>query len=376
VLIRKDITVDEVEGLYVSLVEDVLEFEIPNGYKSLRIGLIARLSQFFISAAKQKNSKLNFSWVSENEAERQLDLVNDPVCLTALMISDNVFGTNNSPIKSAMNTLFVDRFNNSVSEYGRQVQMMAVDHSILKYANPECFYSLCEEGATLRDPTYYFELLKGFLNENAKQSDFNIAEYEGLGELLAELVNNTDQHARGGYLRGEELKSVRSVVITCHQITREQNLDDICGKNNPVAAYTASLRPIDRAFNFIEISIFDSGPGIYKSFSGQSIPVTIEEEAEILLRSFQDGVTSKINGVGVGRGLNKARHILNERKGFLAIRTGRLSVYRDYDTLPLDDAGYEGFDTRFLDEMTGSLSKCSEMHGVEGVSYTILVPLR
>ena len=97
----------------------------------------------------------------------------------------------------------------------------------------------------------------------------------------------------------------------------------------------------------------------------------------VLFNSFLNGVTSKVNGIGVGRGLNKARLILNQRNGFIAIRSGRLSVYRDYKANPLVNLiDLESPDIEFFDENTRQSDEYSEMTNVEGVSYTILVPLR
>src|SRR5690606_9575140 len=109
------------------------------------------------------------------------------------------------------------------------------------------------------------------------------------------------------------------------------------------------------------------------SFSSISAPTSLEEEAEITFRCFDDGITSKPNGIGMGRGLHRARRLLNARGGFLSVRTGRLSVYRDFYSHPvLGGEAEHGF--KFFDEQTKSSSVATAMSAVEGVSYTILVP--
>jgi hypothetical protein len=373
--ISKNATVDDIENLYKKVENFDQVLQVPNGFKSLRIGLVARLSQFFITIAKQRNVTFSFPWVDVDKESSIEKIIEDPCCLTALLMSDHIVDKDHVIIKSKINSKLVNRFDESIFKKGRKLQMMAVDHSIAKYATPECFYGHHDGVPYSRNSSYYYEIISGFIKDRAKQSDLKYSEHVGLGELLSELIDNTDQHARLDYQNGLSSKSVRSVVLNCHQITTGQDLLKICGDGNSISNYVSSLTDRNRSFNLLEISINDSGPGYYHSFNYLREKPTLSEEADILFRCFSDGVTSKVNGVGVGRGLDKAIHILNDRNGYLGIRAGRLSVYRDYKNLPLDNKGFNGNDLRFNDEVNGSLSRNTEMEFAEGVSYTILVPL-
>ena len=376
-LIKKSTSVEDVERYYLEAMTATDKIEIVNGYKSLRIGLIPRLAQFFITLAKRKQIPFQFSWVKLNDTVTQKNIVNDPICVSAILMSDEVLNDQGYPLKKLLNEQLVNRFSQSIFKSGRQIQMMAIDHSIENFANPECFYLQTATGFNNRDASYYYELLTSYFKEVNRTADFKATDFDGLSELLAELIDNTDQHGKSDFNQGIIDKSVRSVVLTSHLLKRGEDISKSCGDNNPIADYINSVKSTDTPLHLLEISIFDSGPGIYKSFKKGGESSSFNDEAKVLFNSFLNGVTSKVNGIGVGRGLNKARLILNKRNGFIAVRSGRLSVYRNYKTTPLADLNtLESVDIDFFDEKTGQSNNYSQMHNVEGVSYTILVPLR
>lgn len=376
-LIKKNTSVEDVERYYLEVTTTTDKIEIVNGYKSLRIGLIPRLAQFFITLAKRTQIPFQFSWVKLNDTVTQKSIVNDPICVSAILMSDEVFSEQGLPLKKLLNKQLVNRFAQPIFKNGRQIQMMAVDHSIKKFANPECFYLPSTTGFINRDATYYYELLISYFKEVNRAADFKVTDFDGLSELLAELIDNTDQHGKFDFNQGIFDKSVRSVVLTSHMLRKGEDISKSCGDNNPIVDYINSVKSVDTTLHLLEISILDSGPGIYKSFNKDTEHASINDEATVLFKSFLNGVTSKVNGFGVGRGLNKARLILNKRSGFIAIRSGRLSVYRDYKASPLADlTNLDSLDIKFFDENTRQSNEYSEMSNVEGVSYTILVPLR
>lgn len=378
-IVPKNISVSEIEELYEKIAPEEHSIEIPNGYKSLKIGLISRLSQFFITLAKQYDPAFNFNWLSPDDEVRTKNTISDPICLTAILCSDRIYGTDKTPIKKLINKLLVERFNIPIYRNGRQIQLIAIDHSIERYAKPECFYTTVNGKTFPRESTYYHELLKEFIGSVAKNSDFEDSEFVGTSELLAELIDNTDQHAKSDYMRGISKNSVRTAIINCHLLKKGQDLKNICGDNNPISNYVKSIKQDKETLHLLEISIFDSGPGLYKSFKVETNTShdNFKEEIKIFHQCFKNGFTSKPNGIGVGRGLNKARLILNERKGYLSIRSGRLAVYRDFQKTPLTSIeNMESLDLRFLDERTHKTDIFSQMKNVEGLSYTILVPLK
>ncbi|MFT6910111.1 MAG: hypothetical protein ACJAS1_006839 [Oleiphilaceae bacterium] len=377
-LINKKTSVDDIERYYSEVNETTDVIQIVNGFKSLNIGLIPRLAQFFITIAKKTEIPFEFSWVKLNDDVTQDNIVKDAICVTAILMSDRIYGENNSPIKKMLNERLFNRFKQPVFKNGRQVQMMAIDHSIEEFAYPDCFYRKAggDGKITIRDSNHYKELLTSYFNDVNRRTDFTSSDFEALSELLAELIDNTEQHSKSEFTQGFTDKSVRSVVLNSHLLRRGEDMSNLCGENNPTAEYINSIKNNDESLHLLEISIFDSGVGIFKSFKGEREQATISQEAEVLFKSFLNGVTSKVNGIGVGRGLNKARLILNDRNGFISIRSGRLSVYRNYKVNPLQDLiNSESSDIQFFDEISRNDAEYSEMNNVEGLSYTVLVPV-
>ena len=375
-LIPKGVTIAEIENLYSSVGKNIT-FEIPNGFRGQRISIIPRLSQFFITLLKIHSPKINFSWVSEDQLIAQQAIIDDPICLTALLMADEVYSSEGRPLKRLMNNLLIKRFDSSIYKKGRSIHMTAVDHSIEKYAMPECFYFEMDGKIGVRESIFYFELIKEYLSEVAKQANFSDDDLVKIGDLLAELIENTDEHALSDYVTGLAQKSVRSVVLNCHQVQNGQNISKVCGEGTPVFDYITNIKHADQPLDILEISIFDSGPGLYRSFEKNPEMATLQEEYTSLSNCFREGVTSKPNGVGFGRGLNKARLILDKKNAFVSIRTGRLSVYRNFHTSPLlnlEDPDKP--DVGFYDEINKSDTNFSENSAVEGLAYTILVPLK
>ncbi|WP_146241906.1 hypothetical protein [Pseudomonas jessenii] len=375
-LIAKDISIDHIEDLYRQY-GDGSSFSIPNGFKTLRIGLTSRLSQFFITQEKKYNSPLYFSWVNPENQNNTSDIIADPICLTALLMAEEIIGENKKPIKRDLSSLLVKRFDTPVFRKGRQIQMLAIDHSIDKYAKPECFYYLDNEVKIPQTASYYFDIVQEYLKKIAKDSKLRTRDYIGIGELLAELVDNTDQHGRSDYAKGISSRSVRAAILNSHLIPAGADASSICGENNSISSYIDTFRRKKESFSLLEISVFDSGPGVYKSFPKSKTQPSLLEESEVVTNCFKNGITSKPNGIGLGRGLDRARKILNDRQGYLSIRTGRLAMYRDFRKNPISEqAESDAQDVQLFDELTGKQNIFSEMSEVEGVSYIILVPLK
>lgn len=365
--INKDITVDQVEELYDDLQRPLM---IPNGFKSLNIGLTARLAQFFITQQKRFETINSFLWFAPDQKLKRESVLDDPICLTALLMANDITGPKGEHIKRDLSKYLVERFIKSIYLNRRKVQMFAIDHSISKYAYPDCFYE--PQATSPQTPFHYYVLLQEYFRLFVRNSRFSNRDFMGLGELLAELIDNTEQHGKSDYIRGKSSRSVRAVIFTTHLMTTGQDSESYCGKSGPIGDYVKSFRRRNETFSVLELTIIDSGPGIYKSFSDTPDAPELDLEAKCVMLSFMNGMTSKPNGFGLGRGLDRARKILNERKAYLSLRTGRLAMYRNFNSKPLTSES----DVGLFDEQTGSASEFTEMSNVEGVAFTILVPLQ
>src|SRR6185369_9936312 len=137
------------------------------------------------------------------------------------------------------------------------------------------------------------------------------------------------------------------------------------------------LRP-----SFFELSIFDSGPGLALRWLGRPLgpDERIEDEYTAVMACLHKHGTSSAH-THRGIGLHSVMRTLSERKGFLKIRTGRLSVYRDFVSDPyvgqeeeVSDGEKEKSTTYMLD-WHSKTSRLNTMPRAEGTLVTMFIPL-
>lgn len=372
-------TNESLESLYDGL--DTEEVNLPRTFKKLRLGLLPRISQFFITLLKHhSDTSIKFFQLDVHDNEGINDLLADPQSLTAILMAENVFGKSiekeRMELKSRLNKSLQERLDKSIYKEGHRLQLFAVDHSARKYAYPSCFY-LPEGTMSLKQSEFYSKLLERFINSCAKGSNLTTEEKDSLGELLFELVENTDQHGKSDFTSAHSERSVRGLIVDYKLITGNQQSQTIGGENTVITEYLEGIRDKNRTVHLLEISIFDSGTGIAESLKN-SVPLDISNinyEAQVISKSFAKGITSKSNPIGYGRGLHNVRKVLSDRKGFVSIRTGRVSLYRDFNKNDLNEKDVEQLS--LFDEVNRTASKnYTELKAVEGLAYSILVPIK
>jgi hypothetical protein len=375
------ITNDEIEQLYEKIGDDVIN--LPQQFKTLRLGLLPRICQLFITALKYNpNKKVKFFQFESSKENAVADLLSSPHCLTSTLMSDEVYEKDivlNEKktlveLKSRINADLQTRLNESIHRTGQRVQLFAVDHSIKKYSFPSCFYS--PEGSNaLKQSEFYTKMLERIVELSPTKSNVTEGQLSDLGHAIYELVENTEQHGKLEINTGKINKSVRGLVIDYKLITKEQSSESIGGENTAITDYLEGIRVNDRTVHMLEISVFDSGEGIFKTLeSTNNENVSVQDEVDVVKKSFAKGITSKSDYRGVGRGLNSVKNVLAQRHGFISFRTGRIGVYRDFNLQPLREAESEPLS--LFDENNKSENNFNKLASVEGLACSILVPLR
>lgn len=383
--VSSDITNEEIESLYIKYEESSdKSLNLPRSFKNLRLGLLPRICQFFITVLKRNSTvSLKFFQLQVDDKQGITELTEDPQSLTAILMAESVFGKDKVEsgqirkveLKSNMNQALQFRLNNSVYKKGHRVQLFAVDHSVPKYAYPTCFYS--PVGSTnLKQSGFFSTLIQKFIKSTVTESVLSNEDTDSLGEMIFEIVENTDQHSKVDYENGKQERSVRAVVIDHKMMTENQQSSNVGGDNTAITDYLESLRQSNRTVHLLEISLFDSGQGIARNLASKlNLNIlNVDEEARAISASFAKGITSKANDKGFGRGLHNVRKVLNERNGFISIRTGRVALYRDFNTDSLFEQENEFLS--LYDETSKTLNEFTELSAVEGLACSILVPLR
>lgn len=375
------ITNDEIEKLYEKIGDDVIN--LPQQFKTLRLGLLPRICQLFITVLKPSpNKKVKFFQFESSKKNSVADLLSSPHSLTSTLMSDEVYEKDiilngkKTPVelKSKINVDLQTRLNESIYRTAQRVQLFAVDHSIKKYAYPSCFYS--PEGFnSLKQSEFYTKLLERIVELSPTKSNVTEGQLSDLGHAIYELIENTEQHGKLEINTGKVSKSIRALVIDYKLITKDQSSASIGGENTAITDYLEGIRTTDKTVHMLEISVFDSGEGIFKTLeSTNNVNVSVQNEVDVVKKSFAKGITSKSDYRGVGRGLNNVKNVLAQRHGFISFRTGRIGVYRDFNLQPLIEADSEPLS--LFDENNKSENNFNELASVEGLACSILVPLR
>jgi hypothetical protein len=201
-----------------------------------------------------------------------------------------------------------------------------------------------------------------------------------LGAILHELFKNTHAWARTDEYNVPLLRSVRGLLAQGHSWAEHEAMEVACG-SPALAAYLSApgIRTPEGRWRFLELSMFDSGPGLARRWlsghiDGAANPAnpTPEEEYRACVECFMRWNSS--TGAGhKGVGLHEVMLTLSRLNAFFRVRTGRLSLYRDLVARPY--AGSSGEDCSLTD-WTSMSDSLTALGATEGVLYTMLIPIK
>jgi hypothetical protein len=200
-------------------------------------------------------------------------------------------------------------------------------------------------------------------------SDLDASGAEALGGMLYEIFKNTEDHALTDW-NGDRLKLSIRAIKTSHLSPATDDLERIVGDFEPLVRYCAGLRPPPggRQLHLFEFSILDSGHGFAQSWTKRPLTdLNAEEEETAVKECFGQGSAKPYRHAG--QGLPHVIRLLRQERGFLRLRTGRLSLFADFS----QQVGLEDADAR--------LEKWNAPDGVPlataaGTLITILIPMR
>lgn len=260
------------------------------------------------------------------------------------------------------------------------IMIPCFDHYSNEKGLPHWFYPydflFCETPSNLDNSIYHiFNNLtrnyRGRLNKNVS------ATFDDLVKIIWELLKNTDEHAKRDYLdEAKLLPSSRGLFMKIQRNSKSvfiENTNHLGLKKYYESAFN------NEEHNFIlEISVFDSGPGLVKRFMGEnwSIVENISTDIDAVRKCLIKGQTSVITSQGKnkGYGLDEVLRLLDIQRGFLKIRTGRVSIYRDLIETPYKIT-QELNEIELIDWEKNSSSEYSEMNNTEGTLITLAYPL-
>ena len=200
-----------------------------------------------------------------------------------------------------------------------------------------------------------------------------------IGRVFYELFCNTHEHGSREKLKSKWIKPANRVLYTNAINLVESAVNAIKVENTALGNYLNSFSMTSsNRYRFIELSLIDSGLGFVgrwiadNKYTGSASELGLPEEYSVFEKCFTFRDTSSGED-HKGTGLPVVMQKLTELNGFMKVRSGRISVYRDFKNQPYS----LGDLCDFYDKV--SHKRCSEnlteMAQVVGVAITVLLPL-
>ena len=347
---------------------------LPSNIRHLAGGAEAALAQVIISWAQQ-NPDAPLETFIESPAQIN-DFVRRLPGLVAGLCAQEATGIGQvGSIEPALRSAALLRLDQLQSERPKQgyrgasAEIVCADH--LGRDTPYLLYLPGGRGGSCLRPRENFRDLASWLLRGAIRGSYRdhvpADAAEAIGAMLFEIFKNTEDHALTN-VSGDLLDvSIRAIKTNHHAMAPDQ-LARIVGEYAPLANYCDALSVPQGAVytHLFELSVLDSGPGFAATWTGSALQeLSIVEEESAVRACFGRG--SAKGQSRFGEGLPHVLRLLRRQKGFLRLRTGRLSFFIDFsDAAHAADGAlrrYEQADLAALSPVAGSL-------------LTILIPMQ
>ena len=347
---------------------------LPLNLRHLGCGGEAALSQLLITWAQQQAPGILKTYAEKPEQIEEL--IRRLPGLTGALCAAIVIGVSEAEdLTSTVRVAALARLTTLLSEKpnrayrGSSVEIVCADH-LGRNAPYLLYYG--EKGRTPRlRPRPSFALLASWLLRRTVPETYqhNIAPQmaDALGSVMFELFKNTEEHGQVDAFGNIPSVSIRAVKTVHHAIAPEK-LAQIVADYPPLEQYCQSLEAAEGAIqtHLFELSVLDSGPGFAVSQTGKSLAEIGQKEEEAAVRNCFTTFSAK-GGSRFGQGLPHVMRVLRQERGFLRLRTGRLSIHADFSK---DDTGE---DSAALEVFR---SNNEPFAPVAGSLLTVLLPLR
>lgn len=280
--------------------------------------------------------------------------------MCAMYFADEViFGANKASRFGALKAVapFVQAMNASNfqgAQQSKELALVCFAGARSEFLNP--LYAKPQPGA-VRSAVDFRTLLGRILASVDKSlpSQFSTGQLDLLSSLVHQLFQNTDEHGAYDVSGSRFLTSVRGLVVRLTSLSNVHQLMTDVGPDTALRTYMSKavllpqqeqMRSIaedlqaqegsDRPMRMLELSVFDTGPGmalrwLSKSGAQKYSDIGEQEERDALEACFQKHATTKaVNASGIG--LPMALMAMKRLNAFMSLRTGRMSLYQDFSS--------------------------------------------
>lgn len=203
--------------------------------------------------------------------------------------------------------------------------------------------------------------------------------YDRLLGIFYELLRNTHEWARTDALDSVTLSpNGRGAFLKQHSATVGGLCKSANGHQGLIEFFNRGDVTSDTLRHYVELTVYDSGPGYARRYAGRADieDETVDWEVDTIRKCLTKGHTSS---TGIAKetkslGLDRVLRLLDEAGGFLRIRTGRASVYRDLAIDPYRPSA-EFNEVVLRDWVSSRKDGYNKMRQVDGAVITIVCPL-
>ncbi|SDC11612.1 hypothetical protein SAMN05428966_101118 [Massilia sp. PDC64] len=266
--------------------------------------------------------------------------------------------------------------------HGRGVFLACFSGASNEYLLP--FYSNSNNG-TLRGREDFSRLTEQIMRACAPNAlrKLGSKHMPSVSSLLYELFRNTDEHARTDEQGNRYHRNMRGLIAkyisySADSLSSVNTSDNVPQNlfllrtlaNQALHKDTKGVQRATADLAFLEITIFDTGPGLVKRWLAKNSPNTkiddidISEEVQYVQQCFEQHATTKDSSVS-GHGLSLVLSSLKDLKAFLRLRTGRVCLIQDFSSSTTT--------SKFHPKHW--LKDRNALPYVAGAAYSIIIPL-
>lgn len=385
--IKKSVSLDGIEELLIEINKNkAIDLLLPISIDYTGFGILPSFFLAFFTWVRNNKGKIILP-IDENDHKKLEAFAIDYygyVVLSTIWRNFDVVNKNNVDIKFSFKNYtgkmhqYLDSL--TINLPNEAVLIPSYDHYPKEKGLSHWFYSydydFFDTPSEIENSIYH---ILSQINKNYKQRlKRNISDsFDDINTIVWELLKNTDEHAKTDYLgQIKLLPSTRGLFMKVHRSSKNNFITNT--KHEGLREYYKDALDNEEYSFFLEISVFDSGPGLIKRFLGREWDKdrAIEKNVETIKNCLFKGQSSvKSNeGINKGFGLDEVLNLLDKKRGFLKIRTGNVSLYKN-----LIKSKYKKFENpseiELFDWQTLSNENYTIMPSTEGSLVTLAIPL-
>lgn len=383
--IKSNLTLPKIDLLYAELEETQAskDLKLPKELNNNQFGVLFSLLQFIGTWIRHPHSGSLILPVTTEE-EALVYLRNEFVYpIVVLSWEKEILGSDGRKLKSLLakpSQAFyqeLDFFNGGSHS---SIPIYCFDHDLSKRGKSRVFYEVDNSivSEAKMDFTLHpaFEKLSNYFNRHVFKAGV-AKELTTFYGIIHELFSNTHEHARTSEKGYNLYPNIRAVYFKFYNTTLQTYQDTYKEFPGLVQFFCSDFNlNLQNQLYLIELSIMDSGPGLYKRYSGKSdFDVHITEEIDVIKQCLYIHNTSSValNKENKGIGLDRMLRLV-DGKGFIRIKSGRADVFRD-----LRNHRYHAHDDpkaiMLSDWRTNSPTEYTVHKKTEGTLISIFYPL-